>query len=41
VTAAALLSAVAEARARPGGPSVAVHPAAWLDRMPAGFTKTG
>ncbi len=37
----ALLAAVAEARTRPGGPAVAVHPAAWLDRMPEGFTKTG
>ncbi|MGI3784246.1 MAG: hypothetical protein ACRYG2_26095 [Janthinobacterium lividum] len=41
VTAAALLTAVAEARTRPGGRSVATHPAAWLDRMPDGFTKTG
>ena len=41
VTAGALLAAVAEARTRPGGRSVAVHPAAWLHRMPAGFTKTG
>ncbi|MBB3327879.1 glycosyltransferase [Microlunatus antarcticus] len=39
--AAALLAAVAEARERPGGRSVATHPAAWLDRMPDGFTKTG
>ena len=38
---AALLAAVAEARTRPGGPATATHPAAWLDRMPEGFTKTG
>lgn len=41
VTAVALLAALAEARTRPGAGSVAVHPAAWLDRMPEGFTKTG
>lgn len=41
VTAAALLAAVAQARTRPGGRSVATHPATWLDRMPEGFTKTG
>jgi glycosyltransferase involved in cell wall biosynthesis len=41
VTAAAVLAAVAEARTRPGGRSVATHPAAWLDQMPDGFTKTG
>jgi glycosyltransferase involved in cell wall biosynthesis len=41
VTAVALLAAVSAARTRPGGPAVAVHPAAWLDRMPDGFTKTG
>lgn len=41
VTAVALLAAVRQARTRPGGRSVAVHPAAWLDRMPYGFTKTG
>ena len=38
---AALLAAVAEARDRPGGRSVATHPAAYLDQMPEGFTKTG
>ena len=41
VTAAALLAAVAEGRTRPGGRSVATHPAGWLDRLPVGFTKTG
>ena len=37
----ALLAAAREARTRPGARSVATHPAAWLDRMPEGFTKTG
>ena len=41
VTAAALLEAVGQAWARPGGASVATHPAAHLDRMPPAFTKTG
>ena len=41
VTTVALLDAVTEARRRPGGAAVAVHPAVWLDRMPEGFTKTG
>ncbi|MGI3779315.1 MAG: glycosyltransferase, partial [Janthinobacterium lividum] len=41
VVATALLAAVSEAFDRPGGRSVAVHPAAWLAQMPAGFTKTG
>ena len=41
VVAAALVDAVREARTRPGARTVATHPAAWLDRMPAAFTKTG
>lgn len=40
-TSAALLAAVREARTRPGSPSLAHHPSAWLDQMPEGFTKTG
>ncbi|WP_204911768.1 glycosyltransferase [Microlunatus spumicola] len=41
VVAVTLLAAVADARTRPGAASTATHPAAWLDRMPDGFTKTG
>jgi hypothetical protein len=40
-TSVALLAAVRKARTRPGGAATAVHPAAWLDRMPEAFTKTG
>jgi glycosyltransferase involved in cell wall biosynthesis len=40
-TAVALLAAVRQVRTRPGARAVATHPAAWLDRMPDAFTKTG
>jgi Glycosyl transferases group 1 len=37
----ALLSALDTARRRPGARGIAVHPARDLDRLPAGFTRTG
>lgn len=36
-----LLAALDAVRRTPGPAATAVHPSRWLDRMPAGFTKTG